>query len=50
MLTVMEAPWEERLEMGRKGRAIVRERCDLVAVMDRRRTVIENIVASRSAS
>jgi glycosyltransferase involved in cell wall biosynthesis len=49
MLKVMRVSSEERLEMGRKGRDIVRDRCDLQKVMSRWRTLIEELMPSRSA-
>jgi glycosyltransferase involved in cell wall biosynthesis len=49
MLKVMRASSEERLEMGRKGRDIVRDRCDLERVMSRWRILIEELMPSRAA-
>ncbi len=46
MIRLMEAPSEVRLDMGRKGRALVRERCDLETVMGRWRTLIEDLAPS----
>ena len=49
MLKVMRASSEERVEMGRKGRDLVRDRCDLERVMSRWRTLIEELMPSRAA-
>jgi hypothetical protein len=49
MLRVMRASSEERLEMGRKGRGIVRDRFDLVRVMSRwQHALIEELMPSRT--
>jgi len=44
MMKLMEAPSEERLDMGRSGRSLVRERYDLEVVMGRWRTLIEGLL------